>query len=66
MDYENSKFDKNTLGFWHLTVSMVYRILTGMMVAIAETRIKDDADHVKTSICPGMSMRKIDLLGCYC
>lgn len=56
--------DKKTFGFWHLTASIVYRILTGMIVDIAETRINDDADHVKTSIWPGMSMRNIDLLGC--
>jgi hypothetical protein len=48
MDSEKSKLLKNTFGFWHLKLSIVYRILTGIMVAIASTNINEEADHVNT------------------
>ena len=48
IDYEKSKLLKKTFGFWHLKLSTVYNILTGIIVAMDSTKINEDADHVNT------------------
>ena len=48
IDSEKRRLLKKTFGFWHLKLSMVYNILTGINVEIASTKMSDDADQVNT------------------
>ena len=55
----NRRLLKNVFGFLHLTASMIYTIFTGINVDIAFVKIIEEADHVKTSIWPGMSTKNV-------
>lgn len=46
------------------TESTRYAILTGIKVATDSVKIIDEADQVKTSICPGISITNKQLPDC--
>ena len=49
-------FDMNVTGFVLLAVSITYTTTVGNDAAKVSVIIEPDADHVKTSICPGVSI----------
>lgn len=56
---------RSVLGLTHLTLSIRYTTFTGIIVAIDYVSIMDEADHVNTYICPGMSIINMPPSGFY-
>lgn len=51
-----SMFDINVTGLTERTVSITYTMTDGKVVANDSVMMEPEADQVKASICPGVSM----------
>jgi hypothetical protein len=52
-----SMLDMNVVGLLDRGVSTTYKITVGYLDAIVSVMIVPEADHVNTSICPGVSTK---------
>jgi len=52
-------FDMKVTGLTDRTVSIIYTITVGNVVAKDSVIIEPEADHVNASICPGVSITTI-------
>jgi hypothetical protein len=57
MEQQKSMLDMKVFGSEHLTPSVMNRILTGRIVLNVPRMIYPEADQVKTSIYPGVSIK---------